>query len=67
MNPCELTASVTAIANMIACRLDDNELSLISSVLVQLGDTLAVIAAQRSLFCNNDTMTEDSNTSDHKQ
>lgn len=56
MNACELTASVTAAANAIACRLSDDELSLLSAVLVQLGDTLATIAAQRSVCensCNN--------------
>lgn len=49
MNSCALTTSVTALANAIACRLDNDELALLSSVLVQLGDTLVTIAAQRSL------------------
>lgn len=49
MNACELTASVTALANAIACRLSDEDLALLSAVLVQLGDTLATIAAQRGL------------------
>ncbi len=49
VNPCELTASVTALANALACRLDENELNLLSVVLVQLGDTLATIAAQRAM------------------
>ena len=49
VNPCELTASVTALANALACRLDENELNLLSAVLVQLGDTLATIAAQRAM------------------
>ncbi len=49
MNPCELTASVTAIANAIACRCpDDDELNLLALILTQLGDTLATIAAQRT-------------------
>lgn len=52
MNPCELTASVTALANALACRLDENELNLLSAVLVQLGDTLDTIAAQRAM-CQN--------------
>ena len=51
MDPCELTAAITAAANTIACRLSNDELSVLSAVLVQLGDTLATIAAQRSL-CN---------------
>lgn len=47
MNACNLTAAVTALANTIACRLKPEEISLLSSVLVQLGDTLATIAAQK--------------------
>lgn len=49
MNACELTASITAAANVIACKLDDDELALLSAVLVQLGDTLATIATQRAI------------------
>lgn len=49
MNPCELTASVTAIANTITCKLSDEELTLLAAVLVQLGDTLATIAVHRGL------------------
>lgn len=52
MNSCELTASVTALANAIACRLNNEELTLLASVLVQLGDTLVTIATQRSI-CEN--------------
>ena len=54
MDPCQLTASVTAAANAIACRLGDDELSLLAAVLVQLGDTLATIATQRAICCTND-------------
>lgn len=49
MNPCELTAVVTAAANMIASKLNDDELALIAAVLVQLGDTLTTIGAQRAV------------------
>ena len=49
MNPCELTASITAIANAIACKLNNDELTLLASVLVQLGDTLVTIATQRTI------------------
>lgn len=52
MNPCELTASITAAANAIACKLNDDELALFAAVLVQLGDTLATIATQRAI-CKN--------------
>ena len=50
MNPCELIASITAAANAIACKLDDDELALFASVPVQLGDTLATIATQRAII-----------------
>lgn len=49
MNPCELTATVTAAANTIACKLSNEELTLLASVLVQLGDTLVTIATQRAI------------------
>lgn len=49
MNSCELTAAVTAAANLLSGRLTVNEVSLLGAVLTQLGDTLATIAAQRSL------------------
>ena len=50
MNPCELTASITAIANMLAGKLTVDELSLLGAVLTQLGDTLATIATQKGIF-----------------
>ena len=49
MQPCELTATITAIANGLACRMTDDELELWAVILTQLGDTLATIALQRSL------------------
>lgn len=49
MNACNLTVAVTALANTIASGLTTEEISLISSLFMQLGDTLATIAAQRSL------------------
>jgi len=49
MNSLELTAAVTALANAVACTLSINELALVASLFVQLGDTLATIAAERSL------------------
>ncbi len=55
MNPCELTASVTALANIIAGKFDDDQLSLIASIFVQLGDTLSTIIAQRTLCEKNDS------------
>ena len=43
MNACELTASITAIANWLACRLTQDELELLGVSLTQLGDTLLTI------------------------
>lgn len=49
MNSCELTTSITAIANALACRLTEDELNLLGVTLTQLADTLFTIAAQRSI------------------
>ena len=49
MNACELTASITAVANMIAKNLNDDELNILGVALTQLGDTLLTIATQRSI------------------
>ena len=51
MNSCELTASITAIANGLAKKLTVEEITLLATVFVQLGDTLATIAIQREI-CN---------------
>ena len=51
MNACELTASITAVANMIANSLTDDELNILGVALTQLGDTLLTIATQRSICC----------------
>ena len=45
----ELTSAVTALANAIASGLTVDEIALIASVFVQLGDTLATIAARENL------------------
>ena len=50
MNACNLTAAVTALANTIACGVKAEEIVLLSSVFLQLGDTLATIAAHRALW-----------------
>lgn len=49
MNNLELTTAITALANVISCGHTVNELALIAGIFVQLGDTLATIAAQRAL------------------
>lgn len=53
MNSCELTASITAIANALACKLTEDEVTLLGTALTQLGDTLLTIATQRSICCRN--------------
>lgn len=45
----ELTSAVTALANAIACKLSSDEIALLASILVQLGDTLATIGAAQAL------------------
>lgn len=49
MNSCQLTASVTAVANALSSRLNIEETTLLAAVLVQLGDTLATIATERAI------------------
>ena len=54
MNSLELTSAITALANAIACKLSVDEIALLASIFVQLGDTLATIAAREGL-CENKT------------
>ena len=49
MDACQLTASITAAANLIANTLSTDELNLLGVTLTQLGDTLLTIATQRSI------------------
>ena len=53
VNSCELTASITAIANALACKLTEDEVTLLGVALTQLGDTLLTIAAQTSTCSRN--------------
>lgn len=54
VTPCETTAAVTALANAIACKMESSEqLAVLAAVYVQLGDTLATIAATRALCEKN--------------
>ena len=57
MSSLELTSAITALANAIACKLSVEEIALLSSIFVQLGDTLATIAARESL-CGNSNKSE---------
>ena len=49
MNGCELTASITAIANWLACQMTVAELELLGVSLTQLGDTILTIVTQKSI------------------
>ena len=49
MNACELTASITALANYLACQLSTEEMELLGVSLTQLGDTLLTIVTQKSI------------------
>ena len=51
MDPCQLTASITALANTIACKLSEDEINLLGVILTQLGDTLLTIGTHRSICC----------------
>ena len=51
MNACELTATITAIANWLACQLSQEELELLGVSLTQLGDTLLTIVTQNGICC----------------
>lgn len=49
MNSCQLTTTITAAANAMACKLSVDEITLLAAIFVQLGDTLAMIATQKSI------------------
>ena len=49
MNSLELTLAVTSTANALAEGLSPVEMALLAGILVQLGDTLATIAAKEAL------------------
>lgn len=48
-DPLAFTTAVNTLAAALAQNLDDSQLTLLSAVLTQMGDTLATIAVQRSL------------------
>ena len=58
MNPCELTVSITAMANALASDLTNDELNVLGAVFSQLGDTLTTIATQRSI-CESASQSSD--------
>lgn len=50
MDPRELTALVTAVANGLYGCMDAPELAVLAAVFTQLGDTLETLAAQKALL-----------------
>lgn len=60
MTSLELTSAITAIANALACKLTSDEIALLSTVFVQLGDTLATIAAVQNKAENNQNCPDNS-------
>ncbi len=52
MNSCEISAVVTAIANILFKKLNDDEIALLGAILVQLGDTLETMSVQKEI-CQN--------------
>ena len=53
MNGCTLTATITALANALACQLSEEELNLLGAVLTQLGDTILTMATYKSICCKS--------------
>ena len=51
MQSCELALSISTLARCIAEGKSPEEIALISSIFMQLGDTLATIAAHQALCC----------------
>lgn len=51
MQSCEFALSVSTLACCIAEGKSPEEIALISSIFMQLGDTLATIAAHQALCC----------------
>lgn len=60
MNPCELTATVTAIANFIFNNVTSEQLELLSAIFNQLGDTLETLSTGQSICCNRTDNTQNS-------
>ena len=63
MKSLELTTAITVLANGLACGLTVDEIALLAGVFVQLGDTLATIAAERSLMEERSKKTDSENNS----
>ena len=61
MDPLSLTGAVTALANALACGLTAEEITLLAGIFVQIGDTLATIAALESLSSQGDATCDGEN------
>lgn len=57
MNSLELTSTITALANAIACKLTNDDISILANILDQLSDTLSTIATYRSICKNQNEST----------
>lgn len=53
MNSLQLTNYINSIANFIACNYSNEEINLISTILVQLGDTLVTISTLNNFSHDN--------------
>ncbi len=58
MNACEITAAITVIANTLATRLTDDQLTMLSAIFNQLGDTLNTIAVYRSVCSDSNPIVD---------
>lgn len=56
MNPCELVTLVSTLSCLIADNSTDEELSILSAVFTQLGDSLATILVCRDNNSKNVTI-----------
>ncbi len=52
--PCELVATITAIACTITQQTTNEEAALLAAVFTQLGDTIATILTQQDLCSKED-------------
>lgn len=55
MQSCEFATTISALACNISKGKSPEELALISSIFMQLGDTLATIAAHQALCSSKDS------------
>lgn len=62
----ELTLAVTALADLLASKLADDELKLVAAIFTQLGDTLATISTQREICNSNKDDKKDDKKDDTK-